>query len=136
MLTASTARRETAASICKQNRKQALDAKKAKAAERKQIAWEIRVQVPKFMTAIAKAIKDAIALGEHKAHYYVNWSVADAACEAVKSRLAKRGFRCEYDWHHGTSDMGDFNAPCVVDWSDTTFDISWDKSIHPEKGRD
>ena len=118
MLTATAARRETVA------------------AQRRIDRARLRTEVPKHMRGIQKEIKDAIVKGTHRAVFCVNYTTSDEAAQAIKARLAKRGFRCEVDYQHGTSDMGDFNAPCVVDWSSTDFIITWDKSLNPEKGCD
>lgn len=127
MLTAQTAAKKTAAATRRIERARRAEAKKAANAERKQIAWEIKTQVPKYMRNILKEINEAINQGENRAEWGVNYTVRDEAAEVVKKRLAKRGFRCDVDFRHGTTDMGDFNAPCITEWSSTDFIVSWSK---------
>lgn len=127
MLTATKAIRETAVATRRINRERKNAAKLAEKKARDQVKWELKVEMPKHLRGINKEVKSAIAAGRKTAHFYVNYSISHEVVDAIKKRLTKRGFVVQHGYHSGTADMGDFNAPCMTDWSDTTFDISWGK---------
>lgn len=97
----------------------------AKHADKKQIQWELRVQVPEHLAEIEAAIKKAINKGQKQATWSCNYDMALEAVDKIKKQLSERKFTVTHNRRSGTSDMGDFNAPCVIHWVSTDFTVSW-----------
>jgi hypothetical protein len=127
MLTAERANRATAAAQRRIDAAKRKEAKEKAKVERKQIAWELRVELPKHMRGINKEIKDAIARGQREAHFSCNYHMAYEVVERIEAKLTKRKFVVDHNYRTGEDNMGDFNAPCTVQWSRTDIDIKWGK---------
>jgi hypothetical protein len=99
---------------------------RAKAAQRKKDErCAMRKLLPEYMTGIEKEIAAARHAGKREAHFYVHGGVYDNVQKAVEKKLKAKKYTVMVDYREFDSDYGDFNAPCVMHESSTTFIIKW-----------
>ena len=109
-----------------QKRIQREQAKRARIDERRHAVERDRIlrhDVPLRIKEFDKALKREIADGKKSMRFEVNNGTEG---HAVRMALVKRGFTVSSVQHqHGSTNMGDFNAPCNVEYDDYWLLISW-----------
>lgn len=109
-----------------QKRIQREQANQARIEERRQAAARGRIlrhDVPFRMREFKKELSKAVCDGKKEMRFSVN---NDTEGYAVRERLLKRGFAVSYLHHeHGSTNMGDFSAPCTVEYDYYWLEVSW-----------
>jgi len=93
----------------------------------KQERWELRTRLPAFMKEIYASIRRDAARGLFSTNWTVNYHLRAPTEAAIQKRLEKKGYSVAIRHREGTSNMGDFNAPCMTSWSATDVEIHWEK---------
>jgi len=103
---------------------EALKAEEQKEKDAKHLAWQME-QVPGYLKELRLEIKEAADRGESSVS---DWYASSIYPQALKDILEAEGYMVKVGYSSGTDDMGDFNAPCVVDWEHHDIEVSWDVS--------
>lgn len=114
------ATRRAEARIARERRRQ--DHKDAM--ERERVRHRIlKHDVPLRMRGLKKALSKAVCEGHRELRFEVNNYTEG---HAIRERLEKKGYTVSSVNHeHGTNNMGDFNAPCNVEYDNYWIIISW-----------
>jgi hypothetical protein len=102
-------------------------AKKADADRKKQVRWYLKHEVPQHLKQAQKEISDAVAAGQKSCELYLSPAPMFEAIDKIEKALRARGFSIGHTTRSFDTDYGDFNAPCHITETATTFSISWKK---------
>jgi hypothetical protein len=84
---------------------------------------EVPIILKKFEAALLVAAKDKKRSIEFE---YADVIVSDdPRLAAIEDYCKKNKLKCNTSYKSGTSNMGDFNAPCYVDWKSYLVEVSW-----------
>ena len=125
MLTANEARQavERAKALMEMERKNEAT-RKAKLEERRIADWK-KNNGPLYQSKVTEAIYNASHNGKREVTVEMDPFGPQDFIGELRTKLEKEGYRTEYKSGTYKSDMGDFNAPCVIDVKYADLTVRW-----------
>jgi predicted nuclease with TOPRIM domain len=88
----------------------------------KRLKQILEKDVPLRLNNFAKELAEAIKAGKTSFDFHLNNSTE---AEAIRPILEKKGYQVgQLQSARGESNMGDFNAPCIVEWERLWFTVT------------